>query len=281
MDIASQYVTVGSDRIHYLEAGEGPALLLVHGWPTSAQLWRNIIPSLAPMRRVIAIDLPGFGRSTKALQSAYTFRYFASVMDGFLAALGIDKVGLAVHDLGGPVALYWAVKNPERVTELAVLNTLAYPGKPTWAVAAFVAAASMPVVRDLLTSDWGIRSSIKVGMQDKEAAKEAGGIYAREYRTREDRRALAKSGCHLSPRGMQTIGKGLASLRVPTTLLYGAHDRILPDVERTMTRLSAEWPHATLKRLDQAGHFLQEDAPAQVGDHLASFLKANDASAAA
>ena len=73
------------------------------------------------------------------------------MLDGFLRAVGADATSLVVHDLGGPVGLYWACHNPERVQKLALLNTLVYP-EPSWAVVAFVAACRTPGVRALLVS---------------------------------------------------------------------------------------------------------------------------------
>ena len=74
---------------------------------------------------MIALDLPGFGASEKPLGTHYGFELFERAIDDFLAALEIDEVGLAVHDLGGPIGVHWALGRPERVTKLAVLNTLA------------------------------------------------------------------------------------------------------------------------------------------------------------
>ena len=90
---------------------------------------------------MVALDLPGFGASDKPLDVQYDFDLFERTLDGFLAALGIDEVGLAVHDLGGPVGVHWAVHRPERVTKLALLNTLVYP-EFSEAVMAFIKACS-------------------------------------------------------------------------------------------------------------------------------------------
>jgi haloalkane dehalogenase len=121
-------VEVDGMTLAYLSAGgdigAGAPVLLLHGWPTSSFLWRNVMPAIAAHRRVIALDLPGFGGSSKPLGASYSFRFFQRALDGFLAALKIDKIALVVHDLGGPVGLYWASQNPERLERLAILNTI-------------------------------------------------------------------------------------------------------------------------------------------------------------
>src|SRR5262245_8614704 len=111
----------------YRELGSGPAVLLLHGWPTSSFLWRGVMPAIARANRVVALDMPGFGASDKPLGVRYDFELFERAVDGLLAALGVERVGVAGHDLGGPIALDWAIRNPERVTSIALLNTLVYP----------------------------------------------------------------------------------------------------------------------------------------------------------
>ena len=267
-------VVVDGLYIHYREAGQGSALLLVHGWPTNAHLWRNIIEPLAEHRRVIAIDLPGFGDSDKPLDASYSFRFFDRILDGFLDAVGVQRVGLVVHDLGGPVGLHWAVSHADRLGELAVLNTIAL-AKLHVAVKAFVAAASLPLVRDVLTHPRGIVAAMRLGVVDKAViAPDVAELYAAPFSDRNARKALAKAGRGLHPKGLLTIERGLPTLKVPTRLIYGAQDKILPDVEQTMERLSMFWPDAELTRLPDAGHFLQEDAPEEVAHLLATWLAA-------
>ena len=135
--IQSHTVTVNDLNLHYLEAGDGNPILLLHGWPTSAYLWRNIMPKLAETHRVIALDLPGFGQSSKNPDDSYRYTYYERVIEAFLAHLAIDKIGLVVHDLGGPIGVFWGLRHPEKLTQLALLNTLIY-GDFSWMVKLFV-----------------------------------------------------------------------------------------------------------------------------------------------
>jgi haloalkane dehalogenase len=129
--------------IAYREAGSGPPVLLLHGWPTSSFLWREVMEPIARANRVVAPDLPGFGASDKPLDVEYDFDFFESTLDGLLAQLGIEETGLAVHDLGGPIGVHWALRRPGRVTRLALLNTLLYPDFSD-AVLAFIRACTEP-----------------------------------------------------------------------------------------------------------------------------------------
>src|SRR5688572_7072818 len=113
---AASSVEVRGLRVAYRAAGEGPPVVLLHGWPTSSYLWRGVIPALAGAgRRVIAPDLPGFGASEKPPDAPYTIGFQAEVLDAFLGAVGVGRTALVVHDLGGPIGLRWAEDHPDRL----------------------------------------------------------------------------------------------------------------------------------------------------------------------
>ena len=107
---------VGDLTLAYRELGSGPPVLLLHGWPTSSFLWRDVMPAIARANRVLALDLPGFGGSDKPAAASYDFAFFEDAIDGFLDSLGIGEVAIAGHDLGGPVTAHWALGRAERVT---------------------------------------------------------------------------------------------------------------------------------------------------------------------
>lgn len=119
--------------VHYVEEGHGPATVLIHGLGGFAESWRHNIPELARHGRVIALDLPGFGRSGKPSR-AYTAAFLARALDAFLCALGVEKVRLVGHSLGGTVAARYVLEHPGRVERLALLGA-AVPGfdlRPSW-----------------------------------------------------------------------------------------------------------------------------------------------------
>lgn len=123
-------VKVGDLDIFYREAGpkEAPTVLLLHGFPTSSQMFRNLIPALADKYHVVAPDYPGYGHSSMPSrdQFAYTFDNLAQVIEGFTEKLGLQRYALYVQDYGAPVGYRLAVAHPERVTALIVQNGNAY-----------------------------------------------------------------------------------------------------------------------------------------------------------
>ncbi len=123
-------VQVGGLDIFYREAGpkDAPAILLLHGFPTSSQMFRNLIPKLADKYRVIAPDYPGYGHSSMPDRDkfAYTFDNLAKVIDEFTEKLELKSYALYVQDYGAPVGYRLAVKHPERITAIVVQNGNAY-----------------------------------------------------------------------------------------------------------------------------------------------------------
>jgi len=122
--------TIDGVKIFYREAGpaDGPVVLLLHGFPTSSHMFRNLIPLLADGYHVIAPDYPGFGQSEAPdpQKFAYTFGHLAEIVDALVAQLGAKSYAMYVMDYGAPVGYRLAVKHPERVTALIVQNGNAY-----------------------------------------------------------------------------------------------------------------------------------------------------------
>lgn len=265
-------VEVNGLTLAYRELGSGPPVLLLHGWPTSSFLWRDVMRPIAEQNRVLAIDLPGFGASDKPLGVRYDFDLFDRTLDGFLEALGVDAVGLAVHDLGGPVGLHWALQRPGRVTRLAILNTLVYP-EFSEAVLQFIKACSTPELRDQLTSPAGLEAAMGLGLADEATLSDEVVAAVREpFQDADSRRALADAGIGLQPEGFAEIARLLPTLRMPVRVIYGERDRILPDVAETMARVQSDLPQAEVTALPGCGHFLQEEAPEEIGSLLARFF---------
>lgn len=278
--IRIQYANLDDLRLHYLEAEpreeHGPAppetVLLIHGWPTSSHLWRHVMPGLARTHRVIAPDLPGFGLSSKPLDASYSFNFHARTLEAFLDTIGVDKVHLVVHDLGGPVGLYWATQHPERIARLALLNTLVYPEFST-AVKLFGLAIRLPLLNMWLAGPSGIAFSMRFGVERKEQLTEdVLRPYQLPFEERAARKALLMTGARLGMKGFRQIAANLPEFKGPVRLIYGESDRILPDVDETMKRVKRDLPQAEITSLPNCGHFLQEDEPERVSELLAEFF---------
>ena len=270
---ADRSVEVDGLTLAYREQGAGEPVLFLHGWPTSSYLWRNVTPPVAEAgRRAIALDLPGYGASSKPPGATYDFGLYDRVLDGFTAELGIERVALAVHDIGGPVGVHWALGRPERLTKLALLNTLIYPEFSDM-VQQFIHACSTSPIREQLTSPQGLEAAMRLGLADEsKLTPEVTAAVVEPFATDAERRSLADAGIGLEIEGFEEIARRLPSLEVPVRAIYGEQDRILPDVAETMARVKADLPQTEVTPLPHCGHFLQEEAPEEIGALLARFF---------
>jgi pimeloyl-ACP methyl ester carboxylesterase len=128
--ISYKHVVVDGNRIFYREAGPttAPAILLLHGFPTSSHMFRNLIPALADRYHVVAPDLPGFGFSDAPdrKQFRYTFENLTKAIDTFTQSIGLENFAIYVFDYGAPVGFRLALAHPERITAIISQNGNAY-----------------------------------------------------------------------------------------------------------------------------------------------------------
>jgi pimeloyl-ACP methyl ester carboxylesterase len=166
--------TVDGVDVFYREAGpeDGPVVLLLHGFPTSSQMFRDLIPRLADRYHVIAPDYPGFGYSAapERTQFAYTFANYAHVVDRLTRQLRVAQYALYVMDYGAPVGFRLATQNPERVTALIVQNGNAYdegiqafwdPIKAYWKTGASREREAIRWLMSLKATRWQYTNGVK------------------------------------------------------------------------------------------------------------------------
>ncbi len=123
---ASRYQEVNGSRIHYIDEGEGDPILFLHGNPTSAYLWRNIIPYLIPKGRCIAPDLIGMGKSDKP-DIKYRFFDHYGYIESFIEKLGLENITLVIHDWGSGLGFHYAHQHPDRIKGIAFMEAIFRP----------------------------------------------------------------------------------------------------------------------------------------------------------
>ena len=122
----AHYLELSYGRLHYLDEGEGPVVVLVHGNPTWSYYYRSLIRRLAPYFRVIAVDHLGCGLSDKPQDYDYTLKNHIANLTSLLSHLGVKQTSLVVHDWGGPIGIGMAASSDIEINRLVVLNTAAF-----------------------------------------------------------------------------------------------------------------------------------------------------------
>jgi len=143
----SQFMQLEGMRVHYRDEGKGPPLLLVHGTSSSLHTWDGWVRELAGRRRIVRVDLPGFGLTGPAPDRDYRVERYARFIGGFLDRLGIARADIAGNSLGGRVALTFTLAHPDRVRRLVLVDAAGLSGVPPPTI---FRLARTPVVNSIL-----------------------------------------------------------------------------------------------------------------------------------
>jgi len=269
-----QTIEVGGQRLAYRRSGAGEPVLLVHGITTYSFLWEGVLPLLAASGRydVVAVDLLGCGASDKPLDASYSIKSHADLLGRFAAALGLGRLHLVGHDLGGGVAQIMAVRQPGLLRSLALLNTVGYD---YWPVQPIVALRT-PVVREILMAALDVGAFtllVRRGLVHKAlVTPELMAQFQWPLRTAEGRKAFVHFARCLDNANLMEIAPELRRLRVPTLIAWGLADVYLASA--IADRLAADIPGARLEKLPEAGHFSPIDDPARLAGLLREHLDA-------
>jgi pimeloyl-ACP methyl ester carboxylesterase len=273
-------------RMHYLD--EGPAspagtVVFLHGNPSWSFYWRELVKALASTHRCIAVDHVGMGPSDKPSETAYPYTLRARVEDlGKLldAVVPDGPLSVVAHDWGGMIGMAWAVEHAARVRRLALLNTAAFPLPATKALPWQLALTRTPVgtvlVRGLNAFAWG---ATVFGMARREMPHSVQQAYLAPYDSWANRVATLRfvqdipltQGVEGYDLVTATADKLSRFRDTPVLLGFGAQDFVFDDhfLEEWKRRL----PGARVIRLEDAGHYVLEDAPEVMVPAVASFLR--------
>jgi pyruvate dehydrogenase E2 component (dihydrolipoyllysine-residue acetyltransferase) len=258
-------IDAGGKQLRVLDLGAGDAtpVLLVHGFGADLNSWMFTQPALAESRRVVALDLPGHGGSTKVLDGADEAS-FAAVIDRALAALGIERCHLVGHSMGGGIALAFAAWQPERVASLTLIASAQLgPEINADFVTGFVRAQRRREAQEvlaLLVHDPALVSRAMV--EDVLRYKRLDGVAA----------ALETIAAEWFPGGIQRVGNAelAANLPVPVQLIWGRDDLIIP-----LAHAEALAGKRPVHIIEDAGHLPHMEKSGEVNRLIARFIAAN------
>ncbi|MEU9862225.1 alpha/beta fold hydrolase [Streptomyces sp. NPDC047971] len=277
-------VTVRGHEIHYREAGpaDAPALLLLHGFPTSSHMFRDLMPLLADRYHLVAPDHIGFGRSAAppADRFDYTFAELASLTEEFTEALGLDRFALYIQDYGAPIGLRLALAHPERITAIVTQNGNAYEeglGADAWApVLAMIADRTSETeepVRGIRSLD-GIRWQYETGVPAEfhdllspDAWHHDAALMAREGQDAVQLDLIGDYGSNFAL--YPAFHDYFRTTRVPLLAVWGEGDEVF--VPAGALAFRRDLPEAEIHLLP-TGHFALETHAPRIAELIGDFL---------
>jgi haloalkane dehalogenase len=261
----SHYAELGGARVHYVDEGAGPPLLLLHGNPTWSFLYREIVIGLRDRYRCIAPDHPGFGLSTAPPGYGFTPAEHSGILELLVQHLDLSGITMMVQDWGGPIGFGVAVRQPARFAGFVLGNTWAWP-KSDPGTQAFSRLLGGPIGRHLiLQRNFFVEKAIPGSMRLKHLPEEVMNAYRGPFPTPESRVPV-----HVFPREilrsrpwLAEIDRSLPMLRDrPALLVWPTKDVAFREPERR--RWESQFPDHRTVMLEGAGHYIQEDAPEQI-----------------
>ena len=283
MSATQQFATINGKRIAYLEAGSGDPIVLLHGNPTSSYLWRNVIPHLEGLGRVIAPDLIGQGDSEKLPESEgperYSFQVAFDYLDGLLKHIAADQnVTLVLHDWGSGLGFHWASQNPQAVKGVAYMEAIVAPLSwqdwPESARGIFQGFRSdkgedLVLTRNLFV-EGVLPSSVLRDLSEEEMAH-----YRAPFDTPANRQPTLNWPRQIPIDGepphmvslVEAYGAFMAESPIPKLFINAEPGSILVGAQRDFCR---RWPNQTEVTVEGL-HFIQEDSPEAIGRAIADW----------
>jgi cis-3-alkyl-4-acyloxetan-2-one decarboxylase len=268
-------------RYHYLDEGSGPVLLMVHGNPTWSFYWRNLILALRDRFRIVAVDHIGCGLSDKPPANRYSYRLAQRIVDlgQLIDKLDLRQITLVAHDWGGAIGMGAAVASPERFARFVLMNTAAFRmSQCPWPIR----LCHVPILGPLGVQGLNlfVREALRTTVYKRERmtpAVKAG--YLAPYNSWPNRVAVLGFVCdipltpkHPSYDTLLKIEQGLSQFRShPVCLIWGMRDWCF--TPKFLERFREFLPQAEVHCLDEAGHYVVEDAHEEIAPAIEDFAK--------
>lgn len=264
--VKEEWAEAGTVKTHYLSAGKGDPVILIHGHSvTGAITWGSVISSLSPYFRVVAPDVVGYGESEKP-SASYSRSYFANWLGNFLDALKIKKANLVGISQGGAISLQYTIDNPDRVDRLVLINSAGL-GKWIPPIGFALSMAFRYIYPSYIASRWNSRYMVKNPKNINKTLIDYGITLSKKW---ESGRTIVHG------RGKSALpfsDHSLCRIKQPTLFLCGEDDRIMPHC--LSERAQRIIPNAQIRIIPEAGHSLFFDQPEKFNNEIIKFLKKN------
>jgi pimeloyl-ACP methyl ester carboxylesterase len=274
-----EYIVSNGIRLHYVTQGEGPLMLMLHGFPEFWYSWRHQIPEFAKDYKVVALDLRGYNESDKPQeQSAYVMSEFIKDVKGVIQGLGYERCVLVAHDWGGAIAWHFAYAHPEMLERLIVMN-IPHPAKYTEGLRTpqqlmrswYIFFFQIPVLPELLiqASDYQAISTALTAMANDQSTFSPEDIEA--YKNAAAKRGALTAMLNYYRNGFDNMLRQEWTLvTVPTLMIWGEGDKALV---KELTYGTQEFVRdLQIRYLPNVSHWVQQEQPELVNQYMREFL---------
>lgn len=277
----SKFIELGTDTIHYVESGEGDPILLLHGLPANAYLWRNIIPNIDSNKKVIALDFLGFGKSSFPKDRNVSIEVQYKMLTDFIEAKQLKNVTLFIQDIGSLVGMLYATREPQNVKGIALFEAPFMPAEVMYDQLPFSFKAFMKLTRSKKGNEkWMVKKNFagkKLAVNfftGRKLPKEAYQYYTQPW-DKEERRYAITNGpdpavlSYTKGKGesefatlLDTISNGMKETEIP--ILYFYAKKGLVNTKKAVEYAKENFKNATYVYLGKGKHFLTESHPKQM-----------------
>ncbi|MBS3920861.1 MAG: alpha/beta hydrolase [Deltaproteobacteria bacterium] len=267
-----KFVTVDGKNVHYVEAGNGPPIILIHGFLYHTVMWKKNIDALAEKFKVYAIDLWGWGYSERLGEKEYSFERYGKQIVGFMDALNIKKATLVGQSMGGGISVYVAAYHSERVDRLILVDPTVIP-QPMTTIGKIYQSPFIGEFMNAIPGDALEKNNIRtIWFYDKTKATD-------EY-CKEVLQPLCIKGSYagfmfilrnvLKEPYVEKEANLLAKMSIPTLIIHGREDKAVP-LDRSQ-KLNGLWKGSKLVIFEKAGHTPHEEYPEKFNKLAIDFL---------
>lgn len=259
---------------HYIDVGKGDTLLFVHGTPSWSFDFRNVIKCLSNSYRCVAIDHIGFGLSDKPTDYDYTVQHHARRLERFIAYMGLKSVTLVLHDFGGPIGLSYAIKFPENINRLVILNSWIGSSEADPEFIKLSKVLRSPLLPFLyLYLNFSPKFLLSQSFGKKKLSRNILSQFIKPFASKSQRYGLLSFAKSLltDQQWFEALWNSRNSLQAkPFLLIWGMADKFI--TERYLYKFISGFENCEAVKLQNAGHFPQEEEPERVAHAIVSFM---------
>jgi pimeloyl-ACP methyl ester carboxylesterase len=277
----SKFMPILGMNVHYRDEGvqtDSIPLILLHGMSSSLNTWDSVAMGLKTERRVISLDLPGFGLTGPSPENAYNFTYYNKFIDSFTTRLKIKRFILAGNSMGGAISWNYALHNPQGLAKMILIDAAGYPKKGESGSLGFK-IASTPVINNLLlyaTPKFLVRKSLETVYHDPARVTDAQVERFHDVAIREGNRAAALeifkgSFTGGAKRFLDSPVPKIKDIKTPTLILWGDKDNLIG--VNNVDNFLRDIPGSRAEIYQNVGHVPMEEVPGKVVESIQKFVR--------